>query len=134
MTEAEKWKLLERLADPSTPPAEWQSLMARVNAEADLRQLWRGFRALQQWPQELQRSAAPDLEPLHHRIRSEMEALAVEREMRRAFPWLAAAAIAASVLLGLVNLNRVEDPASNPLDEAFGLPNPSFEASLIADL
>lgn len=78
-------------------------------------------------------SCGPGAALLQH-LEKEMRATQLDREIQRVFPWVAAAALAAAVILAWLNLSTLQDPHSHPLDTLFGLPQPTLEESLSANL
>ena len=129
------WLLLDRLADPSTPAVERDRILSQLQGDPALAGLLHTWRVLKQWP-ELERSArSSTLSPEQlARLDHELAAEILDREITRAFPWVAAAALAAAVLLAWLNLGNMRETYRNPIDALFGLPQPTLEDSFLVNL
>lgn len=126
------WNILEKLADPSTDSTERKRLLKVVESDTDLLDQWKAFRVLQQWPQlENQNSMLMDTSDIMLRIRQENS---LDAGIKRTFPYVAAAALAASLILAFVNIGQSDKSSDITLDDVFGLPSPTIENSLLVNL
>jgi len=132
MKKAHNWSILEKIVSPDTSAEERIRLLRTVESDADLLAQWKAFRVLQHWPV---------LEQLESRLVGADTVLAVVQEdqsldtgIKRNFPWVAAAALVASIILVFINIGKNEDTSNITLDDVFGLPAPTIENTLLADL
>lgn len=132
MNNTHNWNIFEKLAAPDTPAGERIQLLKFIESNADLLAQWKAFRVLQEWPlleQLSQKSGSTDVIMMRvHEVES------VDYGIKRNFPWVAAAALAASVVLVLINIGQKEDASDVTLDDVFGLPAPTIENTVLANL
>ena len=132
MNSNENWNLLEKLADPSTTTEERKRLLHQVESDTRLLTQWKAFRVLQTWPeQEYLEPVGLETEEFMLRIQHEES---VDTGIKRAFPYVAAAALAASLILAFVNIGQADKSSDISLEDVFGLPSPTIENSLLANL
>lgn len=132
MNSKNNWSLLEKLSDPTTDSAERKRLLALVESDAALLNQWKAFRILSKWP-ELENVASRESDSAAVMLRMRQEN-SIDTGIKRAFPYVAAAALAASLILAFVNIGQVEKSSDITLEDVFGLPSPTIENSLLANL
>jgi ferric-dicitrate binding protein FerR (iron transport regulator) len=133
MPKPDSWNLFERLADPATSPAQRRELESLLARDPRLREGWETFQLLQDWA-DLEAAAAPAAGLRFERLEAAFEEAAMDEEMVRWFPWVAVTALAAALILAAINLGTDQQLAAGPLEALFGLPQPSLEETLLADL
>ena len=132
MKSNQNWSILEKLASPGTTAGERIRLLRIVESDPWLLDQWKAFRYLQKWPEFEQTTSAADSEALvMEKIREEAS---LDTGIKRNFPWVAAVALAASVVLVFINIGQKEDSSDITLDDVFGLPTPTIENALLANL
>ena len=135
MDNTDHWKLLEQLADPATSLDQRRDIESRLENDPHLRDQLLAFRVLTSWPalDRADRSESNSADAL-----ARMEALfareAVDDEIKRAFPWVALVALAAAVVLAVINFGTMRDFSNTTLDALLGLPETSIEHTLTANL
>ena len=126
------WSILEKLASPATTAEERIKLLRVIESDPVLLDQWKAFRILQKWPNLEQTTPAIDSEDLV--IARIEEDASLDTGIKRNFPWVAAVALAASVVLVFINIGQREDSSDITLDDVFGLPAPTIENTLLANL
>jgi hypothetical protein len=129
------WKILEQLADPSISLERKAALETKLKDYPVMLDRLETFRVLQAWP-ELDAVDRPfvNVRQVMDKI-DRMDAMdTVDLEIKRAFPWVAATALAAAVILALVNFEMMGESSDNTLEALFGLTVPTIEETLYADL
>lgn len=132
MNNPTNWSIFEKLADPSSTQDERLMLLKQIESDPALLAQWKAFSVLQEWP-ELE-NIAPSSNTVLNKIHSAQNADSFDAGIKQAFPYVAAAALAASVLLAFINIGQTEDVSDITLDDVFGLPQPTIENTLIANL
>lgn len=132
MNNSNNWSILEKLADPASTQDERLKLLQEVEADPGLLAQWKAFSVLQKWPELENVTSSTDV--VLDRIHSVQKAESFDLGIKQAFPYVAAAALAASVLLAFINIGQTEDASDITLDDVFGLPQPTIESTLIANL
>jgi len=129
------WELLERLADPVVKPEEQRQLEQQIKKDPNLQDILQTFRILQTWPAvEKATLAEPYPQVLINRLEHEWELEAVDRELGRVFPFVAAASLAAAVIIGIINFGAMREFANDPIDALLGLPQHSLDDIILAEL
>lgn len=132
MNNSKNWKILEKLAFPGTTTEERIKLLKVVEADRQLLNQWKAFRVLQRWPElEQVEPNANSTDLVLDKIEQDQS---LDNDIKRTFPWVAAAALAASIVLVFINIGQKEDSSEITLDDVFGLPTPTIENSLLANL
>lgn len=135
MDKNERWKLLEELADPGTSLERKAVIEAEIEEDPLLREQLATFQVLQEWPG-LDAADRPfvNSRAVMDQILMEKSGAAIDLEIKKAFPWVAAAALAAAVVLAYINLETMAGNADTTLDAVFGLSMPTLEDTLLTDL
>lgn len=135
MDKNECWKLLEELSDPGISLERRTAIEAQLNEDTVLRDRLATFRILQEWP-ELDAADRPfvNSRAVMDKILMEKSGAAIDIEIKKVFPWVAAAALAAAVVLAFINIETMADNADTTLDAVFGLSIPTLEDTLLTDL
>ncbi len=135
MDKNDSWNLFEELSDPGISLERKAALEAQLNEDPVLRDRLSTFRILQQWPG-LDAADRPfvNSRAVMDQILLEKSGNAVDLEIKRTFPWVAAAALAAAVVLAVINIETMGNNAESTLDAVFGLSIPTLEDSLLTDL
>ena len=132
MKNNQNWSILEKLASPSTTAEERIRLLQVVESDLVLLNQWKAFRVLQRWPELEQTTSAADSEAL---VMAKIhEEASLDTGIKRNFPWVAAIALAASIVLVFINIGQTDDTSEITLDDVFGLPTPTIENALLANL
>ncbi len=132
MNNSTTWSILEKLADPASTQDERIRLLQEIESDPALLAQWKAFSVLQEWP-ELE-NVAHSTEGVLDRIQAVQKAESFDAGIKQAFPYVAAAALAASVLLAFINIGQTEDSSDITLDDVFGLPQPTIENTLLVNL
>ena len=135
MHKPDTWELLERLADPATTPEEQDKLESELKMDPHLQEIMETFRILQSWPA-LEKAALDAQHPqvVFDRLQHEWELEAVDRELGRVFPFVAAASLAAAVILGILNIGAMRNFSNDTFDALLGLPQHSLDDIFLAEL
>lgn len=135
MDKNDSWKLLEALSDPGISLERKTAIEAQLNKDPVMRKRLETFRVLQEWP-DLDAADRPFVNSrvVMDQILMEKSGTAIDMEIKKAFPWVAAAALVAAVVLAVINIESMADNADTTLDAVFGLSIPTLEDSLMNDL
>ena len=132
MSDSEFWNLLEALRDPATPASQRAAAEAKLAANPQWAELWSTASLLEAWPalEEVTLGAAPS--GVLEVVQAEQSRQALAWELGRAFPFVAAAGLAAALALAALNFMAMRDASNNTLDAVFGLPAPTIDHTLLA--
>ncbi|MDQ8181272.1 hypothetical protein [Pelagicoccus sp. SDUM812005] len=135
MNDEQAWKQFERLADPELPAGERAALESEIEGDPKLLARYEAFLALSAWPQ-----VEPALEGEAARARL-FDELARDREeelvavnLGKLFPVFLGSAVAAALVLGLLNILQFETLSGDMWEALFGLPAETIESTIVSQL
>ena len=132
MNKSTTWSVLEKLADPGSTQDERLKLLREIESDPALLAQWKAFTVLREWPELENFAHSPGA--ILDRIHSVQRAESFDAGIKQAFPYVAAAALAASVLLAFINIGQTDDASDITIDDVFGLPQPTIENTILANL
>lgn len=135
MNDTEAWILFERLADSGLPMDERRRLEAQVAAAPELTARLEAFRSMSEWPL-LEKSQAEEAvcSRALQSLSADLESRLLAFDLGRLFPLFFGGAVAAALVLGLVNFWQFYEFADGTWDALFGLPAESIETALLGQL
>ena len=135
MHKPDTWTLLERLCDPSVSPEEKRKLETQLIGDYRLQEHLKTFRILQQWPDlESENRVMESSQAVLGRLEAEWELEAVDRELGRVFPFVAATSLAAAIIIGIINIGAMREFSNDTFDALLGLPQNSIDDIILAEL
>lgn len=135
MNTNEEWLLFERLADPEVSVEERVRLEGLIAASPESLKRYRAFQSMAEW-QNLE--PVPDSTAARSRLFATLakgsEAEVTERELGRLFPMFFGGALAAVLVVALLNIWQFDDISGDAWGALFGIPAESVEIVIVSQL
>lgn len=135
MNDQEIWTLFERLADEGLSAEDRTRLEAQVAGDPELSARFEAFRTLSDWPQleRLPNEVAARNRVYQSFVQDRDEGL-VSLDLSKLFPIFFGGAVAAALVLGVLNFWQFCELAGGTFEAAFGMPAESIETVIVSQL
>tara|TARA_B110000037_G_scaffold176072_1_gene200891 strand:- start:422 stop:829 length:408 start_codon:yes stop_codon:yes gene_type:complete len=135
MNSKEECLLFERLSDLELPLEERMDLERLIATEPELSERYATYRLLEEWAElESQTCAVGARSEIYESLLKEKESDLADRELGRLFPIFLGGALAASLVVALLNFWQFSDTSAGSVEALFGIPAESMETIIVSQL